>query len=81
MTTQPDLPVLDAVMVEEMRLLAKENLEFPYFIHAYWPSGKRWRLHPETYSRPDSPELLRQAQRLTEKGWTFIRIIKVPELE
>ena len=81
MTTQPDLPVLDAALVKEIRLQATPDLEFPYFIHAYWPTGKRWRLHPMTYSKPDAPELVREAQSLSEKGWTHICVIKIPELE
>ena len=81
MTTQPDLPVIDAEIEKELRLQAEQDLEFPYFLHAYWPSGKRWKLHPTTYSYTEDPALLREAQRLADSGWTFIRILKVPELE
>ena len=50
----------------------------PYVVVAYWPSGRRWKVQKEMYSRPDCDSIIQATHRLEEKGWTNISVVKLP---
>lgn len=74
--TEPELFPIASIVCEET---PKEPpaCRCPLFIVAYWPSGSRWRMLPETYE-PNSAEMGRKIEKLKECGWTHIKVCKLP---
>ena len=66
------------LVVEVRQVPAPEN-RTPYFLFAYWASGGWWKVIPQLYEFADSAILLRDIEELTRKGWTHIRVCKLPE--
>lgn len=52
--------------------------EYPYFVVAYWPPGKKWVMQDVTYSSLQSTYLSANIEALKSRGWTHITILKLP---
>jgi hypothetical protein len=50
----------------------------PYFLLAYWPRNKWWTIHTDRFADPDGEEITRAITALKVKGWTHIKVCKLP---
>ena len=65
--------------VFEKKIIPPNEDTTPYFLYAYWPTGGYWSIKEWGFDNPDGDEINRTISRLSEKGWTHVTILKLPD--
>lgn len=50
----------------------------PYVILAYYGAGGWWKVHKELFASPTGPLIEGEISILRKKGWSHIKIVKLP---
>lgn len=71
------LPFFDAVAV---RTVPPELVTcgFPFFLVAYWPAGKYFKVFGQMYSDTEGTGITGDIKSMQAKGWTRITVCRLP---
>ncbi len=74
------METLFPIVVERKPDPPPEPCLWPYFLVAYWPRKRLWKIDCyDHYQEEDDPQIARDIRDLRDKGWTHVTVMRLPE--